>query len=114
MKYAIINNCLRKIKNDEDENHTREVYGLFKAINTPSDKLEGWYLFFNPNFDWDSEETPDEDEDENPFNCFICFSPDDARAIEDIAKKNIREISYDFLCDIYTDMKSNKEDNKNE
>lgn len=114
MKYAIINDCLRAIRNDKDEDDTIRTYGLFKAINAPSDALEGWYLFFNPNFDWNSSEIPDEDEDENPFNCFICFSPDDARAIEDVALKNIREISYDYLCDIYMDLHANKEDNKNE
>lgn len=127
MKYAIINDRLRRIKDNKDEEKLRETYGSFKSIHYPGPggNIDNWYFFFNPKFDLYDE--PETDANDDPTKCFVCFSPECARTIEDTCKVEVRKIKYEYLCEIsaklhevanivekiHEDINS-KEDNKNE
>ena len=127
MKYAIINDRLRRIKDNKDEEKLRETYGSFKSIHCPTRNIDDWYLFFNPDFDFYGDPSETDATEKDPFKCFVCFSPECAKTIEDTCKVEVRKIKYEYLCEIsaklheiagivekiHEDINS-KEDNKNE
>lgn len=124
-RYAIINNRLYRIDTKQQEETLREVYGSFRSLLASTDKIDNWYFFFNPEFDLYGE--PETDMNDDPTKCFICFSPECAKSIEDTCKVEVGKIKYEYLCEIsaklheiadivekiHEDINS-KEDNKNE